>query len=666
MVNRVVGKSTASKSTAKWIFNSFRGRNGDPVASKRLLISLMLLSVYSIFVAISDLGFLGFYACKVSAGSYYDRPRSVNDDRSALAAVNTSMVDGADPSTVKMYRCDAAFSEDKGDNITLQTCTSWHNFTLTDPSGFAGINNTDSDMLLPRQLRHMNYSKSATFDLNTYRILPGPKPIDTPTINFGMVVEPHDTGVRTVFGAPDLSPGHSFAFPKNMAMEIEVGCMTLGLYSTHDPDASGNGIDYFDERTENRTYSGPEKLRQVLTQTADEIHNYYSPLFKQNATNGIRTGINGSDTQFTTIPMIRDFRLPEPGSFLDDSRTTEIVGNCSQRLRASLGLGSSDYMLGDSDKRAPMCSLVILTGSEAFQGEYLMVGTKMVCASSTQVNMVSGTVNKDQDGQITLNTTRLPSDLHQLRADYVDVVQEGNTTVFNTLQPILRYTLSDNPNGETSHYIHQLAQYMRISNSGPGSPGNAIARIGTILVDLGDLSMNSEYSFVTVLNDQNFTMSPTAVTKWAGHFGASLVLNSLVYNGFVAKEVEPVLVTDIGGREATCYRSPYAVGFLPLILAAIFIMLWIILLFIGRGLSGTKQVEEYYGGLKPYWGVVCPTTAAQSALLSWETYPGPHLALVQPGQPIAVNSSSGTAAQQLSSPPPQTLLSPQPSKSSYA
>ncbi|KAG7089590.1 hypothetical protein E1B28_011257 [Marasmius oreades] len=661
VLNRVVGRNTANKSTAKWIFNSLRSRNGDPVTSKRLVISLILLSVYSIFVSISDLGFLGFYACKVSAGSYYDRPRSVNDDNSALAAVNTSLVAGADPSTVKMYRCDAAKADYRGDNITLQTCTSWHNFTLTDTSGFAGINNTDSDMLLPRQLRHMNYTKSATFDLNTYRVFPGPKLIDSPTINNGMVSEPNSIGVRTVFGVPELGPGRSATLPKNMAMEIEVGCMTLGVYSSHDPSASGGGIDYLDERTDKRNYSGPEGLRDVLTQTADEIHNYYSPLFKSDLVNGIRTGINGSSTTFTDIPMINSFYLPDIGAVDGPTRGNEILGNCTQRLKDRLGLGSSDYMISDTDKRTPMCSLLLLSGSEPNNGDYLLLATKMVCASTTQINMVSGTVNKDQSGQVTLNVTRLPSDLHQLRADYVDIVPSGNDTIYNLMQPILRYTLSDNPNGNTSHYIHQAAQYMRTPMRGPGSPGDAISQIGTTVMDLGDLLLANEFSYVTVLNGQNFSMSPATVTKWGGTYGASLVLNSVTYNGFVAKQVEPVLVTDIDGKDATCYRSPYAVSFLPLVLAAIFIVCWIVFLFVVRGLSGTKQVEEYYGGLKPYWGVVCPTTAAQSALLSWESYPGPHLALVPPGQPISVRNSNATAARHLSS-----SSSSEPSKSAYA
>ncbi|KAF9267746.1 hypothetical protein L218DRAFT_830778, partial [Marasmius fiardii PR-910] len=112
-----------------------------------------------------------------------------------------------------------------------------------------------------------------------------------------------------------------------MAMEIEVGCMTLGLYSTHDPDALGGGIDYFDERAEKRTYSGPESLRDALTQAADEIHNYYSPLFKQNAVDGIRTGINESSTMFTDVPMIKSFFLPNTGGVDGVRRSDEILGN---------------------------------------------------------------------------------------------------------------------------------------------------------------------------------------------------------------------------------------------------------------------------------------------------------------------------------------------------
>ncbi|KAL0580974.1 hypothetical protein V5O48_001066 [Marasmius crinis-equi] len=665
VLNRVVGKETASKHTMKWIFNSLRNRNGDPVVAKRLVLSLSLLTVYSLFVALSDLGFLGFYACNVSAGSFYDHPGSVRDSGSAQSVVNTALVNGTKADIVKVTRCDASQTEDKG-SFNLQVCTSWHNSTLSDPSVFAGINNTDSDMLLPRLLRHSNHSKAATFDLNLYRTIPLPTLLSGPTIMNGMVAEPHDKGVRTVFGVPDLQPGHTVDLQKNMAMEIEVGCMAVGLFSSHVDGARGNGLDYFAVSDNfNHSYYGPENMRDVLKQTVDEIRDYYSPLFETAVSEGFRMGINESSALFTDIPTIDTVSLPRKNGTL--STTTDqlaMMGNCTERMRKTLGVDKTEYMSSDSDKTGPMCSFLTLNGAEASgDGDYVYLSSKLICASSTQVNMVSGTVGKDRAGQVTLNVTRLPSDLHQLRADYFDMVFNGENTTYNTMQPILRYTLSDNPNGETSHYIYQNKQYMSIPNSGTGSPGNAISRIGSILTDIGSLSIG-QWEYVKSLNDQQYVPSQAhkTVTTWAGRFGGSLVLNSLVYNGYVAQQVEPVLVTDIDGKAATCYRTPYAVSFIPLILAAVSVSLWILVLLLSRGLSGTKRLEELYGGLKPYWGIVCPTTAAQSAILSWESQPGPHLALLTPGQPISVNDSTATAVRQLTRAPSPLL----PSKASYA
>ena len=104
ILNRVVGKGTATKETVKWIFGSLRGRNGDPVMPSRLVTSLSLLTVYSLLVSLSDIGFLGFYSCNVSGGSFYDRPVSVRDSDSAQSAVNAALVNGSDPNIIKISR----------------------------------------------------------------------------------------------------------------------------------------------------------------------------------------------------------------------------------------------------------------------------------------------------------------------------------------------------------------------------------------------------------------------------------------------------------------------------------------------------------------------------------------------------------------------------------
>ncbi|KAK7050983.1 hypothetical protein VNI00_005095 [Paramarasmius palmivorus] len=650
-LNRVVGRETAARTTRKWIFNAIRGKNGDPVSSPRLILALTLLSVYSLLVALSDLGFLGLYACNASY-TFEDRPASVNSTERAQSVLNTALVNGTNPSTVKSFRCDSTEPFQLGDvslgtNDTIYVCTSWHNSTLADFSAFTGINTTDSDILLPRFLRSVNHSRADIFDLNSYRTSFGTRLTRNTTVANGIVVEPNDTGMRTLFGVPSLQPRRSVDVQKTMALEVEVGCMNVGIFSSHDPDAVGRGLDYFSETDTWRVYTGPENLRDVLSKTVDDVRSYYSPFFNTSSQDGYRI-INSTGVRFTDYPQIDNFFLPDTSTTMDGVDVTGwIKGNCTERLRTQLSLDPS--MASDYDKRAgDTCELVVVTGMVMEDGDLNQVASKMVCATTTQVNMVSGTVSASETGQVTVNMTRLPSDLNQLRADYFDIVPGQNATQYNTFDPIIRYTLSDNPNGATSHFIFNINGHVG-KQSGAGSGGFILAAAGTAIIDLSNVGLGGDTSLQSLdVDESSFTWGPGTATKYFGRLGASYILNSVTYNGWVAESGPTLLVSDTGGPIGTCYKPPYVVSFIPLLAAAVLVIAWILFLIITRGLVGVKTIEDCYGGLKPYWGVVCPTTAAQDAVLLWENAPGPHLQLVTPGQAIVVGGAS-TAAHHLKS-----------------
>ncbi|KAK7051062.1 hypothetical protein VNI00_005174 [Paramarasmius palmivorus] len=659
VLNRIVGRETATKQTRKWIFNAIRGRNGDPVSSHRLTLALTLLSTYGLLVSLSDLGFLGLYACHKTE-TFESRPASVNSTERARAMINTALVNGTDPSTVKYYRCDSSEVVNVGftNDDTLSVCTSWHNSTFADPSVFTGFNTTDSEVLLPRYLRHFNDSgpRAGLFDFNTYRMGFGSTLITNATIRNGLVVEPHESGLKVLLGVPDLNPRQSVKLERAMTLEVEVGCMTVGIMSSHDPDAIGNGLDYFSEKDDWRAYAGPNNLREVLSKMADDVRSYYSPLFNSSLDDGYRT-INSTGARFTESPRIDKFNLPDIGNSTDGRDIGDwIEGNCTESLRRQLQLDASMITSMDTGFSST-CKLVALSGMLAEEGDLVQVASKMVCASTTQINMVSGTVSTSEGGQVVVNMTRLPSDLNQLRADYFDTIVGPNGTDYQPFAPMLRYTLSDNPNGPTSHYIYNKRPLVNSADMGTGSPGVILASIGTAMLDLSELSSSTAQSGLLSLStpDNVVSLAPKTASEWFGQAGASLTLNSLVYNGWIAESSAVLLVTDTGGDAGICYTTPYAIGFVPLLIAAIFVALWMVTLLITGRAAGTKTLEGYYGGLKPYWGVVCPTTPAHDAILAWETVPGPHLQLVSPGQTFVIGTMN-TAAGHLKSPPPSTPM----------
>uniref|UniRef100_A0A0W0EZL5 Uncharacterized protein n=1 Tax=Moniliophthora roreri TaxID=221103 RepID=A0A0W0EZL5_MONRR len=317
--------------------------------------------------------------CASSVRDFYDHPASVNTTESAQATIRGAPANGTDPNSVKSNRYDSVGVDQLGDislgtNDTLRVSSSWHNGSIADPSIFSGIDTTDSDMLLLRNLRHRNHFRSDFVDLNSYRRSFGTSLVMNTTIKNGQVVELNDAGFRALFGVPSLQSGQSVALEKSMAL-------VFSLAMIHIPRGSGS-------------ISFPRKA----------------------------TGADGG----------RGSEL-----LLDRRRSYD------------------KNVLG-----ADMCELTMLADMLAEGGGILQWASRMVCTTSTQVNMVSGTVLL----------------LKQDKADYFDTVVRPDGTKYVNFDPIPRYTLSDDSNSPTSHFIHNTKAYSG-GAIGTGSAGNILSSV---------------------------------------------------------------------------------------------------------------------------------------------------------------------------------------------
>ncbi|ESK83765.1 hypothetical protein Moror_2068 [Moniliophthora roreri MCA 2997] len=232
-INRIVGKSTVTRTSARWVLDSLRGRTNSPF---RLLAASVLFLLLGVFASISDIGYLGLYTCAVPGDGVEDRPASIGSSDLALASIREAMMNGTDPATVKAYRCDSSGFVNLAPNITKLACLSWRNSTYADRALFSGLNTTDPDALIPRQLHKFPWYRSQYLDLNSYFVGPSNRRVEEPTIAGGIVVIPHDMGFRAIFGSPQLKPETKVTLDGVMALEVEMGCMSLGMYSQHTID----------------------------------------------------------------------------------------------------------------------------------------------------------------------------------------------------------------------------------------------------------------------------------------------------------------------------------------------------------------------------------------------------------------------------------------------
>ncbi|KAF8057068.1 hypothetical protein FPV67DRAFT_1530001 [Lyophyllum atratum] len=657
-LNRIAGASSATTSTIKWIFNRIRRNQTDPTPPTNLILILFLSVSYAIFVSLSDIGFLGFYACSVPGPNTIDFPASINSTNNARNLVLANAVNGTDLSKVKAYRCDSSSLVHFVDDVFEYNCTAWHNGTYADQQLFNALNLTDSDALMPRELAHHGYPGEAVFDLNSFYVGPTTQRVLRPLIERGLAIQPHATGVRMVLGAPQLSPNTKVELAKTMAVEVDVGCMTLGVFAVEAAGSFSMAYEYF--RTNGtatdanwRQYAGPTYLEGVLNKTVDDIRAYLLPFFNTSTlnSNGYLKSINASNLPLSSAANVNSHNLPEIGYGGPDWEA-EFMGNCTEALQKQLGIPAGGNK--PSGRGAgTMCSLIGMGGTRSGDGSTGHAFERMVCATATQVNMVAATVQVDASRNVTLNITHLPSDFTHIFAEYWDPQNVGNdTTKFNNFVPYERFTLSDNPASPTTHFILQGNLGLAESHLGQGTAGNAISSIGDIILAASGSFNAKRYAALTLLDDgfDYVNISPALLTKWVGQVGGSYFLGSLSYNGWAALQAAPIEVLSTGGLLGSCYKSYYALGFVPLVVSATVVMCWTFLLLFSGGWVGSGIVKAAYGGISPYNAVVCPGAPPKDTLLAWESSPSPRLQLISKGYPLT-GEANGTALEYLKSAP---------------
>jgi len=645
VIIRIVGASTQTKQAAAWIYRRLRHHGTDPSPSKDLILILFLYISYSAMVSLSDIGFLGFYSCSVPGSNVLAFPASVASADNAVALVNLNLVNGSDPQEVQIRRCNSVAPLTFGGQ-TLSNCTSWQNSTYADRSFFNGLNATDSDVLMPRFLSHVNTSRSAVVDLNQFYIGPSTQRVTTTTLQNGIIVDPHDTGLTTIFGLPNLAPNTEVDLDAALAVELDVGCMTIGMYAVHNLAAGGIGIDVFQTNGTWRKYTGPDYMVDVLTNFTDQIRDYVLPFFNASTLDSFGSiSRNQTSVLLSSAANVGSWRLPT-ANFSVTSPQLAILGNCTAALQNKLGIASPYDVFSSTS----MCSFLGVGGSVGNNGISTSAFSRMICATATQVNMVAARVVRDGNSSLSVGVTRLPSDLHYLGADYWDVTP--NTTF--TFTPIERYTLSHNANGPTSHYITNRKTFVsdNAGSTGPGSPGNAISSLGHVAINAnGDLDNEAAFAGLNLL-DEGFNaidLKPKVVTRWAGQVGSSVVLTSLGYNGWAALNSVPVVVKSTGGHPGTCYKPLYAIGFLPLLLAAAIVVAWVFSMMIGSSFFGSRVLRDGYGGMKPYLNAVYAGDPLEDVILAWENAPKPHMRVISKGAPITGDGQFGTALKFLKS-----------------
>jgi hypothetical protein len=633
ILNRIVGQSSATTSTMRWTFARLRGKKRDPVPSYCLLLALLLYLSYALFVGVSDIGFIGFHACEVAGANSLDFPASVKSDDNARNLVVSNLFSGTDPASVRAYRCNAAEPHSFNVDITLLNCTSWQNSTYADPNEFQNLNSTDSDVLMPLQLSHYNYARSNLLDLNAYYSGFGPQRLSRPVIARGLAIAPHGTGLRVVVGVPILSLHQQVAMPKALALEVEVGCMALGITGIEDAreDVPSNSTkDVFAMGDTWRDYTGPDYLSGILSETVDVVRAGLLPLFNasnKNADGDLISYNSSTFVPFNWLATINPYTLGE-GLFDGTPFATIVIqDNCTRKLNAQLGLPSSKNLT-----RPASCALMQIGGSIIQNGTVKAVKAGMVCASTTQVNMVSATVAVDAAGNVTVDLMRLPSNLQIIEADYWDAFpdpQAPNTTTLQANGVVRRYTLSDNTTGPSSHFLFQeehAGGSLDFLFKGVGSGvGYVFSEVGAAMweVDIGGP--------LTFLGEENYlaaNLNTSKVTEWAGELAGSYIQAALGYNGWAARNGEPLLVVSTGGQIASCFDARYGAAFMPLFVAALVVIIWGIVVVLMATIAYIQHLKTAYGGLAPYTSSVFPDKLHQETVLAWKNDPCTHLEVV--------------------------------------
>jgi hypothetical protein len=618
MLNRIRGKLSVTRSSVIWLWNHTRGKNRDPGRSPPLVISVTLLVLYNLFISLGDLGFLGLYTCDVPIAAHYEPIGSVPNEDVARSLVLSNFLNGSNAESIRAVRCDSSYLyRVLDDNSTIYDCAALRNSTWLDRNLFTGINSTDSDMLIPRKIGRYNRT-------NSFYAQVGGKKIQAPTIKNGILVNPIDTGFQAIFGVPNISRDQEFKIDKTMALEVEVGCMALGIDAAKEAgDLSLDSKDIFRTNVTWRKYSGPEILHDVLFNWTDAIREHSLPLFNASSTlapDGALWSINASQARFGDITYITETSVPinVTRGFGEPDRLLE---GCTNSIRQKLGLTALEFEENESFS----CATIGISGSISADGQFVQGQSRFLCASAPQINMVSATIRTDPQGSIYVDITRLPSDLYESRTDFWEVVRVEENNAYYMEEPLFRYTLSDNTDGLTSHYIKQsLSDDWSIRLPGPGSSGSILRRVGSRIISPRSELTRKSIQTIRETGRTSF-FDPKMVTRWTGQVGASMILASLQYNPWVALEAPPVLVISHSGKIAICYHPLYAISFVPLASTALVVLIWFLFTLVRTSWRRLKLLGKIYGGIYSYFKSITAEIQLQSALLIWKRQPNPHL-----------------------------------------
>ncbi|KAJ3512575.1 hypothetical protein NLJ89_g3437 [Agrocybe chaxingu] len=578
VINRVVGRSTASTSSMKWIFKRITSRMDRDLAPSPLLLWALALSlIYGLLVSLTDIGFIGLNACEVAGTTRLDFPASVRSDEDARQGLEVNLIPGRRPKP--------------------------------------------PDTLMPRSLGYYNHTRAAFFDLSRYLVGATSEGQKTPVIQNGIAVVPHDTGVRMIAGVPKLGLKEKVHLPQTLALEVEMACMPIGTMGQEDMGSiNGPSANFFvpdDLYQANWTgrYSGPENLRAPLLSSVGRVRELMKPLYNSSDLNpsGFWMSINETRAPYTWPSTITGFFPTVNGS----------AGTIGNALHPRKLLRRGVW--------------VIPNARSTFQGRTtLQQHYEMMCATSTSFDMVSTTLAVDGEGRVSNpELIHLPSDFHSGYASYFDITPRGEDMVYNTFEPLVRFALTSNPSGPTRHYIHQwdsIGTTARSLTQGAGNPGFLLTLIGSAMVGVNTLDLSS----IAMINSTFFSADyrPEIVTRWGGSVGASFILSTIGYNPWAARGSQAFEVQSTGGKAAACYEVPYAAAFLPLVLAALTVLFLTASMFLRSKLKGTKRWENLYGGLAP--AIVSPIAVkpGKGEILAWQEGDEPHLRPVYSSMPL--------------------------------
>ncbi|THU75172.1 hypothetical protein K435DRAFT_814592, partial [Dendrothele bispora CBS 962.96] len=345
------------------------------------------------------------------------------------------------------------------------------------------------------------------FDLNTYHIGPSSQCVETATIRNGIAVFPNEMGVVAIFGVPSLSPLRSLKLDNVMALEIEMGCLSTGIFSIEDLDSIASKT--------------PRQDGWLFNNDGNETG----------------AALDSTANVASTSPSPLDFDAFDP-----------VMVNCTSKLRERLNLTEwSDIESVDT------CNLLGLGGTMLPDNSVDNGYSRMICATATQINMVSATILTDSNGAISFSYSRVPSDLYHTRAEYFDAVVHGNDTSFVPFDGHDRFTLHPNSaSGKTSHFITQARDMSNIRATGIGSGGGgAMLMAGSVMIDQGGNIQNSPLSFLAEGKNPIDFRNGSLVAKWGGQVGASHILESLEYNGWAAISSPEMMINSTGGTIGT-------------------------------------------------------------------------------------------------------------------